>query len=232
MYGWESWAIKKAECQRMGAFELWCWRRLLRGPSTARISNLNPKGNQSWIFIRRTDTETEAPILWLPDVKSQLIRKDLDAGKNWGQEEKGMTKDEMVGWHYWLSGHKFEQPPGDGGGQKSMGYCQLWGRKELDKTEWQKKWVRKILGVGNGNLLLYSCLENDRTWQATVCGVTKIWTWLQNWEHAHTHTHTHTHTHDLITIFLIALGSSFVGLFLFLCILPREVSLAFVAKLI
>ena len=93
-------------------------------------------------------------------------------------------------------------------------------------------WVKKILGVGNGNLLLYSCLENNRTWQATVCGVTKIWTWLRNWEHAHTHTHTHTHTHDLITTFLIVLGSSFVGLFLFLCILPREVSLAFVAKLI
>ena len=74
------------------------------------------KGNQSWIFIRRTDAEAEALILWPPDAKSQLISKDHYAGKDWRQEEKGMTEDEMVGWHRWLNGHEFEQTPGDGEG--------------------------------------------------------------------------------------------------------------------
>ena len=73
------------------------------------IKPVNPKGNQSWIFTGRTDVEAEAPILWPPDAKSQLIRKDPDAGKDWGQEEKGTTEDEMVGWPHWLSGHGFEQ---------------------------------------------------------------------------------------------------------------------------
>ena len=94
MYGCESWTIKKAECQRIDAFELWCWRSLLRVPWTARRSD------QSWIFIGRTDAEAEAeaPVLWPPDVKKQLIGKDPDAGKDWRREEKGTTEDEMVGW--------------------------------------------------------------------------------------------------------------------------------------
>ena len=114
MYGCESWTVKKAECQRIDAYELWCWRRVLRVPWTVRRSNqsiLNSsinQGNQSCIFIRGTDAETEAPILWPPDAKSWLIRKDPDAGKDWGQEEKGTTEDEMVGWHHWLDGHAFE----------------------------------------------------------------------------------------------------------------------------
>ena len=89
MYRCESWTIKKAEHQRINAFELWCWRRLLRVPWTARRS-INPKGNQSWIFIGRTDVEAEAPILWPPDAKNWLFRKDPSAGKDWRQEEKGM----------------------------------------------------------------------------------------------------------------------------------------------
>ena len=76
------------------------------------IKPVNPKGNQSWIFIGRTDVEAEAPVLWPPDVKNWLIRKDLDSGKDWRQEEKGTTEDEIVGWHYQLSGHEFEQTPG------------------------------------------------------------------------------------------------------------------------
>ena len=76
------------------------------------IEPVNPKGNQPWIFIRRTDAEAEAPILWPPDVKSQPIRKDPDAGKDWRQEEKGTTEDKMVGWHHQLDGHEFEQAPG------------------------------------------------------------------------------------------------------------------------
>ena len=116
MYGCESCIIKKPERQRIDAFELWCWRRLLRVPWTARRSNqsilkeiklLHPKGNQPWIFIGRTVAEAEAPILWPPDAKSWLIGKDPDASRDWGQEEKGTTEDEMVGWHHWLDGHEF-----------------------------------------------------------------------------------------------------------------------------
>ena len=107
MYGCKSWTIKKAELWRIDAFELWCWKRLLRILWTARRSNQS-KGNQSWIFIGRADVEAETPILWPPDAKNWLIGKDPDVGKDWGQEEKGKTKDEMVGWHHWLDGHEFE----------------------------------------------------------------------------------------------------------------------------
>ena len=86
------------------------------------------KGNQPWIFIGRTDAEAEAPIFWPPDTKSQLIGKDPDAGESWGQE-KGMTEDEMVGWHHWISGHEFEQTPGVSEGQRSLVCCSPWGHK-------------------------------------------------------------------------------------------------------
>ena len=100
------------------------------------IKPVNPKGNQFWIFIARNDNEAEAPILWPPDAKSQLIWKDPDAGKDWRQEEKGMTKDEMVGWHHQFNGHEFKQALGDGEGQGSLACCSSWGCKELDTTEW------------------------------------------------------------------------------------------------
>ena len=91
------------------------------------VKPVNPKGNQPWLFIRRIDVEAEAPVLWSPDAKSRLIEKDLDAGKDWGQEEKGMTEDEMVGWHHQLNGHEFEQAPEDSEGQASP-----WGCKNSD----------------------------------------------------------------------------------------------------
>ena len=99
MYRHESWTIKKAESWRVDVFELWFWRRLLRVTWTARRSILvNPKGNQSWIFIGRTDAEAEAPTLWPSGAKSQFIGKDLDAGKGWGQEENG-----KIGWDSWMA---------------------------------------------------------------------------------------------------------------------------------
>ena len=109
MYGCESWTVKKAECRRIDAFELWCWSRLLRVPWTARRYNqsVHPKGDQSWVFIGRTDVEAETVILWPPDVKSWLIWKDPNAGQDWGWEEKGTTEDEIVGWHHRLIGHGF-----------------------------------------------------------------------------------------------------------------------------
>ena len=96
MYGCESWTIKKAECRKIDAFKLWCWRRLKSHLDSKEIKQANPKGNQPWIFIERTDAEAETPILWLPDAKNRLTGKDPDAEKDWGQEENGMTDDKMV----------------------------------------------------------------------------------------------------------------------------------------
>ena len=141
MYGYESWTINKAECQRIDAFELWCWRRLLRVPWTARRSNqVHPKGNQSWIFIGRTDVEAETPKLWPSDAKSWLIWKDPDARKDWGQEEKETTEDEIIGWHHRLDGHGFVWTPGAGDGQGGLECCSSWGHKESDTTE-QLNWT-------------------------------------------------------------------------------------------
>ena len=99
------------------------------------ITPVNPKGNQPWIFIGRTDAEAEDPVLWPPDGKSQPIRKDPDAGTDWRQEEKAATENEMFGWHHWLNGHEFEQAPGDGEGQESLVCCSPCSYKELDMTE-------------------------------------------------------------------------------------------------
>ena len=111
MYGCKRWTIKKAEHQRIDAFGLWCWRRLDSPLDCKEIQPVHPKGDQSWVFIGRTDFEAETLVLWPPDAKSWLIWKDPDAGKDWRREEKGMTKDEMVGWHYQLNGHGFGWTP-------------------------------------------------------------------------------------------------------------------------
>ena len=135
MYGCESWTIKRAECQRIDAFELWCWRRLESPMDCKEVQPVHPKGDQSWLFIGRTDTEAETPILWLPDVKNWLIRKYPDAWKNWRQEEKGTTEHEMVGWHHQFNGHEFESTLGVGDGQGGLACCSPWGREELDTSE-------------------------------------------------------------------------------------------------
>ena len=117
----------------------WCFwtvvlEKTLESPLGCKeIKPVNPKGNQCWIFIGRTDVE--APILWPPDAKNWLTGKDPDAGKDWRQEEKGTTKDEMVGWHHWLSGHEFEQAPGVGDGLRSLVCCSPGGHKESDMTD-------------------------------------------------------------------------------------------------
>ena len=129
----ESWALKN-----------WCFwtvvlEKTLESPLDCKeMQPVHPKGNQSWIFIGRTDAETDTPILWPPYAKSQLIRKDHDAGKDWRQEEKGMTRDEMVGWHHQLDGHESEQAPGVGERQESLACCSPWGRKE---SEWLSDWT-------------------------------------------------------------------------------------------
>ena len=118
----ESWVLKN-----------WCFwavvlEKTLESPLDCKeIQAVHPKGDQSWLFIGRTDVEAETPILWPPDAKSWLIWKDPDAGKDWGQEEKGTTGDEMVGWHHQFNGHEFGQTPGDGEGQGSLACCSPMG---------------------------------------------------------------------------------------------------------
>ena len=130
----------------------WCFwtvvlAKTLESPLDSKeIEPVNPKGNQSWTFIGRTDAEAEALILWPPDAKNWLIGKDLDAGQDWGQEEKGMTEDEMGGWHHRPDEHEFVQATGDGDGQGSLEFCSQWGHKESDTTE-QLNWTDVVIHI-------------------------------------------------------------------------------------
>ena len=135
----ESWAPKN-----------WCfWTAVLEKTLESlldckEIQPVHPKGNQFWVFIGRTDVEAETPKLWPPDAKNWLIGKDSDTGRDWGQEKKGMTEDEIVGWHHWLDGRKFGWTSGAGDGQGGPVCCSLWGRKESDMTE-QLNWTELIV---------------------------------------------------------------------------------------
>ena len=124
LYHNEGWAPKN-----------WCFwivlEKTLESPLDCKeIKPVFPKGNQPWTFTGMTVAEAEAPILWPPNVKKWLIGKDRDAGKDWGQEEKGITEDEMIGWHHWLIGHEFEQTLGDSGGQGSLACCCSWDHRD------------------------------------------------------------------------------------------------------
>ena len=139
MYGCGSWTIKKVELWRIDAFELWCWRRLLSLESPLDCKEIQPihsKGNQSWIFIGKTNAEAQFPILWPPNSKNWLIGKNPDLGADGRQEDKGMREDEVVEWHYRLDGHEFEQTLTVGDGQGSLTCCSPQGHKEPDMTEW------------------------------------------------------------------------------------------------
>ena len=137
----ESWALKN-----------WCFwivvlEKTLESPLDCKeIQSVHSKGDQPWVFLGRTDAKAETPLLWSPHAKSWLIGKDPDAGRDWGQEERGMTEDEMAGWHHWLDGREFEWSPGVGDGQGGLVCCTSWGRKELDTTEWlnwtELNWTR------------------------------------------------------------------------------------------
>ena len=140
VYGCESWTVKKAEGRRIDAFELWCWRRLLRPLDCKEIQPVHSEGDQPWIFIGKTDVEDETLILWPLDAKSWLIGEDPDAGKDWGPEEKGMTEDEMAGWLHWLYGHRFGWVLRVGDGQGGLVCCVSWDHKESDTTE-QLNWT-------------------------------------------------------------------------------------------
>ena len=144
----ESWAPKN-----------WCFwtmvlEKTLDSPLDCKeIQPVHSKGDQSWVFIERTDVEAETPILWPPHAKSWLTGKDPDAGRDWGQEEKGTTKDEIVGWHHWLDGHGFGWTLGVGDGHRHLACCNSWGPKELDTTE-RLNWT-VLCEIRSWSLLFY-----------------------------------------------------------------------------
>ena len=137
MYGmWE------LDCEESWAPKNWCFwivvlEKTLESPLNCKeIQPVHPKGDQSWMFIGRTDTKAETPILWPPHVKSWLIGKNPDPGRDWGQEQKLMAEDEMAGWHHWLDGHEFEWTLGVSDGQWGLACCDSWGRKETQLSDW------------------------------------------------------------------------------------------------
>ena len=202
--------------------------KTLKSPLDCKeIQPVSSKGDQSWVFIRRTDAEAETPILWPPDVKSWLIWKDPDAGKDWWREEKGMTEDEMAGWHHRLDGHGFGWTPGVGDRQGGLACCGSWGHKESDTTE-RLNWTElKVFlggtvvknlpanagdsgnsglipgsgrspGAGHGNPLRYSEFHAQRSLGGYSPQGHKQW---DTPEHACTRAHTHTHTIALTLTF-------------------------------
>ena len=133
IYSCECWTIKKTEHQRTDASKLWCWRRVLRIPWTAKRSNqsiLREINSEHSLEELMLNLQYLDHVMWRAD----LIRKDPDAGRDWGQEENGAVEDEMVAWHHWFNGHEFEQTQGDSEGQESLACCCSWGRKKLDMT--------------------------------------------------------------------------------------------------
>ena len=162
MYSCESWTVKKAEHRRIDAFELWCWRRFLRVPWTARRSN------QSILKEISPGCSLEGMMLKLKLqyfgnlMQSWLILKDSDAGRDWGQEEKGTTEDEMARWHHWLDGRESEWSPGVGDGQGGLSCCASWGYKESDMTEWLN-WTELIFCFICIDKITHSHFQNYQT---------------------------------------------------------------------
>ena len=156
-----SWTIKKAECRKIDAL-----KKTLQSPLDSKeIKPINPKGNQSWLFTGRTDTEAEAPILWPPDGKNWPTGKDPDAEKDWRQEEKGTTEGEMVGWNHQLHGYEFEQAPGHSEGQGSLVCCSLWGCKVrhdwATELNWMHLWPHLDVSYAQINHLnQFKCLNS------------------------------------------------------------------------
>ena len=134
--------MSESDCEESWAPKNWCFwtvvlEKTLESPLDCKeVQLVHPKGDQSWVLIGRTDAKAETPVLWPLHAKSWLIRKDPDAGRDWGQEEKGMTEDEMAGWQHRLDGHEFGWTLGVGDGQGGLACCDSWGCKESDTTEW------------------------------------------------------------------------------------------------
>ena len=152
MYGYENWTLKKAECWRIDPFELCCWRRLFRVPWTARSSNqsilkeIGPEYSLEGLMVK-LNIQYFGHLMWRAD-----IRKDPDAGKDWRQEEKGMTEDEMVGWHHQLNGHEWTNSGSWWRTRKSLACCSPWGRKKSDTIEWLN-WTELCMKSNKNNFL-------------------------------------------------------------------------------
>ena len=148
------------DCEESWVLKNWCfWTVVLEKTLESlldckEIQLVHSKGDQSWVFFGRNDAKAETPVLWLPHAKSWLIRKDSDAGRDWGQKEKGTTEDEMAGWHHWLDGHEFLWTPGVGDGQGGLVCCDSWGRRESDTTE-RLNWNELNLMLENFTLNSY-----------------------------------------------------------------------------
>ena len=155
----------------------WCFwtvvlKKTLESPLDCKeIQPVHPKGDQSWVFIGRTDAEAQTPILWPPHVKSWLIGKDPDAGRDWGQEEKRTTEDKMAGWHLWLDGHEFGWTPDVGDGQGGLACCDSWARKESGTTEWLKWTELNSLFISRllQSELVYSVERTSAIATFTIC---------------------------------------------------------------
>ena len=145
-YGCESWTVKKAERRIIDAFWTVVLEKTLEDPLDCKdIQPVHSEGDLPWNFFGRNDAKAEAPVLWPPHAKSWLSGKDSDAGRDWGQEEKGTTEDEMAGWHHGLDGRDSEWTPGVGDGQGGLVCCDSWGRKESDTTE--LNWIQWVVSV-------------------------------------------------------------------------------------
>ena len=144
MYGCESWTVKKAEHRRIDAFWIVVLEKTLESPLDCKeIQLVHSEGDQPWDFFGRNDAKAETLVLWPPHAKSWLLGKDSDAGRDWGQEEKGTTEDETAGRHHWLNEHELGWTPGVGARQGGLACCDSWGRKESDMTEWLN-WTEPI----------------------------------------------------------------------------------------
>ena len=169
------------DCEEGWAPKNWCfWTVMLEKTLESlldckEIQPVHSEGDQPWDFFGRNDAKAEAPVLWPPHVKSWLIGKDSDAGRDWGQEEKGTTEDEMAGWHHWLDGREFEWTPGDGDGQGGLVCCSSWGRKESDTTEWLN-WTELTDTQNSGTLkswLIGKDFDAGRDWGQEEKGMTE-----------------------------------------------------------
>ena len=206
--------MQELDCEEGWALKNWCFwtvvlEKTLESPLDCKeIQPVHSEGDQPWDFFGKNDAKAETPVLWPPHAKSWLTGKDSDAGRNWGQEEKGTTEDEIAGWHHWLDGRESEWTPGVGDGQGGLACCDSWGRKESDTTE-RLNWTDLNWWHMMCNIFSYSYLTSEfdpwvtklpwrRKWQLTsvflpgksreqrrLVGyspwVTKSWTRLSNW---------------------------------------------------
>ena len=167
MYGW-MWEL---DCEESWALKNWCFwtvvlEETLESPLDCKeIQPVHSEGDQPWDYFGGNDAKAETPVLWPPHAKSWLTGKDSDAGRDWGQEEKGMTEDEMAGWHHWLDGLEFEWTLGVGDGQGGLASCNSWGRKELDTTE-RPNWTELNVDTEPFEFLA-TCPPIVRDWNGT-----------------------------------------------------------------